>query len=92
MVEQTEQAGSGDTLGHSGHLCHICSKCPACFQTLGEVEPAVPEAAGPTPAEWVHGTMWKESEKSARATKTKARLMIDRAPVEQPVPSECEGG
>ena len=54
--------------------------------------PAVPEAAGAAPAEWVYGTMWKKSEKYAGAVKINARLMIDRAPVEQPVLSECGGG
>ena len=54
--------------------------------------PAIPEAARAAPAEWVHGTVWKKSEKSAGSAETKARVMIDRAPVEQPVPSECEGG
>ena len=72
MVEQTRLAGSGDTHGHNDHPCHICSKHQACFQILGEVGPAVPEATG--------------------AAETNARLMIDRAPVEQPIPSEYEGG
>ena len=54
--------------------------------------PTVHEAAGVAPTEWVHGTVWKKSEKYAGAAKMIARLMIDRAPVEQPVPSEYEGG
>ena len=74
--------------------------------------PAVPEAAGFAPAEWVHSTTWKKSEKFAGATPVEwvhyivwkksekyagavemnARLMIDRAPIGQPVPSEYEGG
>ena len=54
--------------------------------------PAVPEAAGVAPAGWVHGIAWKKSEKYAGAVKMNARLMIDRAPVEQPIPSEYEGG
>ena len=52
----------------------------------------VPEAAGVTPAEWVHGTAWKKSEKYAGAVETNARLMIDRAPVEQPILSEYGTG
>ena len=51
--------------------------------------PVVPEAAEAAPAEWMHGTVWK---KSAGAAETKARLMIDRDPVGQPIPSEYEGG
>ena len=54
--------------------------------------PAVPEAAGVAPAEWVHGTTWKKSENYAGAAKINVRLMIDRAPVGQHVPSEYEGG
>ena len=54
--------------------------------------PAVPEAAWVAPAEWVHGTMWKKFEKYVGATEMNAHLMIDRAPVEQPVPSEYEDG
>ena len=53
--------------------------------------PTIPEAARAAPAEWVHGTVWKKSEKSIGATETKARLMIDRASAGQPVPSEYEG-
>ena len=53
---------------------------------------AIPEAAGAAPAEWVHGTMWKKSEKYAGAAKMNARLMIDRVAIEQHVPSEHEGG
>jgi len=41
---------------------------------------------------WVHGIAWKKYEKFAGTAKTNARLMIDRAPVGQPVPSEYEGG
>ena len=44
--------------------------------------PVVPKGTGAAPTEWVHGTVWKKSEKSAGATKTKARLMIDRAPLD----------
>ena len=54
--------------------------------------PTVPEATGAAPTEWVHGTVWKKSEKYAGAVETNARLMIDRAPAGQPVPSEYEGG
>ena len=54
--------------------------------------PAVPEAAGVAPAEWVHGTVWRKSEKYAGAIETNARLMIDRALVEQPILSEYDGG
>ena len=54
--------------------------------------PTVPEAAGVAPAEWVHGTLWKKSEKYAGAVEMNAHLMIDRAPVEQLVPSEYGGG
>ena len=53
---------------------------------------AIPEAAGAAPAEWVHGTMWKKSEKYVGATEMNAHLMIGRALVEQPLPSEYEGG
>ena len=54
--------------------------------------PIVPEAAGVAPAEWVHGTAWTKPEKYARAAEMNARLMIDRAPIGRPVPSEYEGG
>jgi hypothetical protein len=36
--------------------------------------------------------MWKKSKKFAGVANTNAYLMIDRAPIEQPVPSEYEGG
>jgi len=35
--------------------------------------------------------MWMKS-KNVEAAKTNAHLMIDRAPVEQPIPSEYGGG
>ena len=92
MVEQTRLAGSRGTLGHSGHLCHICNKRQACFPIPDEVGPIVLEATGVAPAEWVHGTTWKKSEKFARAAKANARLMIHRAPIRQPVVSEYGGG
>ena len=53
---------------------------------------AIPEATGVAPAEWVHGTMWKKSEKYARAVETNDHMMIHMAPVEPPVPSGYEGG
>ena len=92
MVEQVGLASSRDTHGHNGHPFHIWSKHQACFQIPGEVEPAVPEAAGAAPAAWEHGTVWKKSKKFAGAAETKARLMIDRPPARQPVLSEYEGG
>ena len=54
--------------------------------------PTVSEAAGAAPAAWNHGTMWKKSEKFAGATDMNARLMVDRAPIGQAIPSEYEGG
>ena len=54
--------------------------------------PTVPEATGVAPVGWVHGIEWKKSEKFVGAAKTNARLMINRAPVEQPVLSEYGGG
>jgi hypothetical protein len=40
----------------------------------------------------VHDTTWKKSEKYARAVETNACLLIDRASIEQPVPSKYDGG
>ena len=42
--------------------------------------PAVPEAVEVAPTESVHGTEWKEPEKSVEAVETNACLKIDRAP------------
>ena len=53
--------------------------------------PAVPEVVGVAPAEWVHGTIWKKSDKYAGTAEMNARLMIDRAPVGQPILYVYEG-
>ena len=56
------------------------------------MRPAILGAADVAPAESVHGTMWKKPEKYVGAVEMNARLMIDRAPIEQPILSEYGGG
>ena len=90
MVEQTELTGSGTRSGIVAIFATLEASTRLVSKSL--VGPTAPEATRAAPTKWVHGTMWKKSEKSARAAKTNAHLMIDRAPVGQPVPSEYEGG
>jgi len=56
------------------------------------MRPAILGAADVAPAESVHGTMWNKPEKYTGAIETNARLMSDRAPIEQLVLYEYGGG